>query len=620
MNDQQTSNWLATTLLAVALFAIFAGERVLGEGSLRNLCSGAGGLLMLAAIGVRVQALLRATADVRAVEVRLLVAYLGVLLGLLLYALSTDVAMDALGLAEESRSRAVAVLSVLWMAVLLVSLTALLFMELVYARMPIAASVELRRVRTAAYAGLTLALSAVFLLSVNYVVTARDVRRDVSYFKTTEPSESTRRMLSKLKTPVKAMLFYRRTDDVLAQLQPYFQSLSKLNPKFTYDIVDAALMPDLARKQRVSGNGSVLLLIGTPDAVQKAQLIKIGLELTEARPQLRKLDSLFQQNFAKLTTAERSVWLTVGHGERNSKADENPTERGEGTKVLDEVWKRLNLKANRLGVSQGLANAVPDGSGAVIVLGAREPFLAEEVQSLLGYVRKGGRLMLMLDPNVDDGLDPLLEGLGLKRLPGVLGATKNYMRRKYDASDHGIVYSNKYSSHPSVTTASRYQAEVATVMVNGAGLDKAGTNVEPKPSVTFALRSSGDFFRDLNGNFERDANEPEETANLVAAVTVREKPDAPEGRAIVIGDGEFMADKLATNNGNIMVFVDGLAWLIGNEELNAEVSSEEDIPIEHSRDKDKLWFYATTFAFPLPLLGLGVWVARRRRRSGEASA
>jgi hypothetical protein len=68
-----------------------------------------------------------------------------------------------------------------------------------------------------------------------------------------------------------------------------------------------------------------------------------------------------------------------------------------------------------------------------------------------------------------------------------------------------------------------------------------------------------------------------------------------------------------------MLFVDSLAWLIGNEELNAEVSSEEDIPIEHSRAQDKLWFYASTFAVPLPLLALSAWVARRRRRPSEAA-
>jgi hypothetical protein len=617
MNKQQTSNVLGSVLICSALLLILVGERVFGEGTLRTACSALGVLLLLSALGLRVMSWSRASGDVRGVEQRLLGAYLGVTAAMLLYALSTDVALNALGLADETRSKVNTVLTVLWPAVLLVALSATLFMELVYARMPIAASVELRRVRTAAYAGLTLALSTVFLLSINYVVTARDVRRDVSYFKTTEPSASTKRMLGKLQAPVKALLFYRKTDDVLAQLEPYFASLAKASPKFKYEVMDSALVPELARKHRVSGNGSVLLLQGEGDK-QKAQPMRVGNELTDARAQLRKLDGLFQQNFSKLAQPERSVQLTVGHGERNSKTDD--VERGEGVKVLEEVWKRLNVKTNKFGMAQGLANAVPDGSGAVLVMGAREKFLPEETESLLSYVRKGGRLLLMVDPNADDGLDPLLAGLGVARQPGTLASNKSHMRRKFDNTDRAVVFSNKYSSHPSVTTASKYQAEVATIFIGGAGLEKApAANVEPKPSVTFPLRSGADFFRDVNTNFERDSTEPEETVNLVAAVTVSEK-GGTEGRAVVIGDGDFMTDKIAGNNGNLMVFIDSLAWLIGNEELNAEVSSEEDIPIEHSRDKDKLWFYATTFAVPMPLLGLGMWVSRRRRRAGEVSS
>jgi hypothetical protein len=614
-DQQQTSNVLGSVLLCAGLMAIYIGERVFGEGSMRTASTVAGCLLVLVAFVMRGIALSRAKGDVRGVEQRLLAAYIGIAIALGLYALSTETGLNLFGLKDEARSKVNTVLTVLWPAVLSVSLSGLWFMELVYARMPVAASVELRRVRTAAYAGLTLALSLVFLLSINYVVTARDVRRDVSYFKTTEPSASTKRQLSKLETPVKALIFYRKTDDVVGQLEPYFASLAKASKKFSYQVVDAALVPDLARKHRVSGNGSVLLLKGEGDA-EKSQNIKIGDDLTDARPQLRKLDGLFQQNFSKLVQAERSVQLTVGHGERNSKADES--ERGEGTKVVDEVWKRLNLKTSKLGVSQGLANTVPDGSGVVVVMGPRDKFLPEEVQALLDYVGKGGRLMVMIDPTTEDGLDPLLAGLGLARQPGTLASNKSHMRRKYDNSDKVVVFSNKYSVHPSVTTANRYSTEIATIFVSGVGLAKAppGQVSALKPSVQFPLRSTADFFRDVNGNFERDQAEPEETANLVAAVTTTGDKGV-EGRAIVIGDGDFMTDKLAANNGNLMVFVDSLAWLIGNEELNAEVSSEEDIPIEHSRDKDKLYFYATTFAVPLPLLGLGMWVARRRRRSGE---
>ena len=57
-----------------------------------------------------------------------------------------------------------------------------------------------------------------------------------------------------------------------------------------------------------------------------------------------------------------------------------------------------------------------------------------------------------------------------------------------------------------------------------------------------------------------------------------------------------------------------------NEELNAEVSSEEDVPIEHTSEQDKIWFYATTFLVPAPIVGLGLWVSRRRRRKAEVKS
>jgi hypothetical protein len=619
MTDKQnTANALGTALLCAGLLCVFLGERVLGQDLARNIGSGLGVLLLVVACVMRVTAFNRARGDVRGVEARLLAAYAGVFAAMLLYALSTDAAAHLFKLGDEQKTHALSVLSALWPALLCVSLSALLFMELVYAGMPIAASVELRRVRTAAYAGLTLAFSVVFLLSMNYVAGARDVRKDLSYFKTTQPSAASLHMLDKLEVPVKAILFWRASDDVLQQIEPYFAQLAKHSKKFRYEVLDSAFAPELCRKHHVNGNGSVLLLQGEGDS-QKGQSISVGNELTEARTNLRKFDGLFQQNFTKLARAERAVSLTVGHGERNATNDD--TQPGEGTQVMDQVWKRLNIKSSKLGMAQGLAAAVPDTAGAVIITGPREKFIPEETQTLLNYVRKGGRLMIMLDPGADDGLDPLLAGLGLARLPGSLASEKFHVRRAHDNTDKGLIYSNKYSSHPTVTTVSRFQNEVASIFVGGVGIDRAVVqDITPKPNVTFPLRTGPGFYRDLDGDFERDANEPEETYNLVAAVTVSEKEGAPEGRVVVIGDGDFMTDKVSTNNGNVMLFVDSLAWLIGNEELNAEVSSEEDVPIEHSRDQDKIWFYATTFAVPLPLLGLAAWVGRRRRRSGEASS
>jgi hypothetical protein len=612
---RKTSTPLPSALLCIGLVAIFVAERIFAEGGVRDLIAYGGFGLLLAAVALRLKAFGDAQGDTRAVEGRLLVSYAGIGLGLIVYAASSDWGLHKLGLEGDAAAKAAAVLTSLWLAIMLVSLAATLFMELVYLRMPIAQSVELRRVRTALHAGLTLAFSAVFLLAINYVATARDVRKDVSYFRTTEPSAATRAMLEKLDKPLKVKLFFQPGSDVLSQVKPYFAALAGTK-KLYYEVLDVALAPDLAAKHKVRDNGQVLLLTGDGDA-QKGEFFRVGNELTEARPMLRKLDGTFQQTFGKLVRPERVLYLTVGHGERNAKSSELMA--ADGTAVMEEVIKRLNLKTQNLGLTTGLGSAVPADASAVLIVGPSEKFLPEEVNTLLAYVRKGGKLFVMVDPDKDVGLAPLLAGAGVELLPGTVVSDTQHMAHNHNDSDKGIIFSNKYTSHPSVTTVTRHQHEVATLFVNGGALKPATAAAEPKPKVTFPLRTGQEFWRDLNGNFQRDGAEQPEAVNLMAASTLKGTGDA-EGRAVVLGDGDFITNKIAQNNGNMLLFVDSLAWLVGNEDLSGEVSSEEDVAIEHSREKDKVWFYATTFAMPAPILLLGTVVARRRRKRAEGKS
>lgn len=656
--ERKGSTILATALMLGGLLLLLLGQRVFLTEPQHGAATYAGLLLVAVAVVLRAVAFGKARGDARGVEGRLLAAYGGVCLSLLLYALSTPLVTEALGFSNQTIEKLGGPLYVLWTAVLLLALLSILFIEIVYLRMPIPESVELRRVRTSVQAGLSLGCTIVFLLCINYVATERDVRKDVSYFRTTEPSSATRGLVSKLDKPMHVVLFYPQASDVLEQVKPYFDSLQRSNPKLSYEVTDVALTPELASKYRVRENGNVLLISGdrskpkdkaqadkpkddkddkadpakpeqkpAPKAEEaKGESFRIGNELTESRATLKKLDSTFQQTFTKLVRPERTLYLTVGHGEHNAKATEQNTE--DGTTTLNEVLRRLNLKTQDLGIAQGLGSAIPSNASAVLVVGPTQKFVAEEVESLLAYARKGGRLFLMLDPDQDTGLAPLLAGLGLEMLPGTAASAVNHMARNRNESDNGIIFSNRYSSHPTVTTVSRHQREVASVFVNGGAFKQLTVKDEPKPKVTFPLRSDPQFWRDLDGNFRRDPQESMETLNLMGAVEFAapagstkpegKKDDPNEGRAVVLGDGDFMTNKVAAFNGNLLLFVDSLAWLIGNEDLSGETSSEEDVAIPHTNERDKVWFYGCTFAIPVPIALAGVWVTRRRRRRAES--
>ena len=497
----------------------------------------------------------------------------------------------------------------------MVGLGGLLFTEQAYFRMPIEEAVEPRRVRDSAQGGVSLALALVFLFSMNYVASEQGLKWDLSYFRTTEPSQSTLRMVEGLDEPIEVVLMYPEVNEVFDQLTPYFQSVSDASAQLEVRQRDHALAASLAQQHRIRGNGFVVLLRGDGDE-QQAESFEVGLTLESARARLRRLDGSFQRAFTSLARVRRELHLTTGHDERSATgAEGDPEDRRMSD--LGGALSRSGFESQSLGIAQGLATDVPDAAPAVAVFGPRTPFRREEIGALQRYVSRGGRLLVALDPNDDHGLGPLLDSLGIGLESGIAASARNYRRLSNTLSDRGLIYSNAYSAHPIVSTARRNAARVATIFVHGGALRRVeGQELVQGLRVTFPLRSAPGFWLDQDGDWERSDAEPEAELNLIAAITVPNE-GGEEGRVVVIADADFATDLVFRNPGNGLIFGDIMQWFLGEEQIIGDTATEEDVPIEHTRDEDKLWFYATSFGAPLPLLILGIWIALRgRRRTG----
>jgi len=609
--EMRRSFWVGL-LLPLGLVLLFISERIVGGANDMIWLWRALPLTCLAAaVGWRGYSLGQAQGNQRKVETALMAATVGVLAALGLYALSTEAGVELMGLQDESAERASGALGALWVVVLVVSLTTLLFMELAYRVMPVEEAIELRRVGAAAGTGLAISLSLVFVASINFVATERDVTEDLSYLKTTRPSEQTIRMAQRVDEPVEIALFYPEVNEVLDRLRPYFDELAAASDQVTVTVRDHALSYEVAQRHRVPRNGFVVLLRGEGDG-QQAEQFEVGIELESARSRLRTLDARFQQHFAQLTTRPRSLHLTVGHREHSASPVEgdSPEER---LSELEAALTRSNIESERLGVAEGLANEVPEDTRAVAVVGPREPFLPEEAQSLLRYVQGGGRLLVFVDPDVDHGLDPLLSGLGLSIPEGVLYSERRYMRRRTGEADRSAIYSNSYGAHPTVTLANRYRSRVVSVFLRGGAIERDESDAQLEGvNVTFPLRTDAGFWLDTDGDREQSEGEATGRFNMIAAVTVPNEGDGEEGRAVIVADGDFITDQLIGNRGNAFVLMDAVNWLVGEEHVLGPTQTEEDVPIVHTRDEDEIWFYATSFGLPLPLLVVGVWLSRRK--------
>ena len=599
------SPWPSVTLVLALLF-FFVAERLLGHGSVRVVLDVMAGLGLLAVLIWR----LSLSRGLRDNARRFAWAQLGAL-GLLVLSLIAY-ALHLKAFADAADGRAPAIFYASFHLLIWTALGLIAALELSAVQMRAAAFVDWRRSRAAMLTATTLVFALGFVLAINYVAEQRPQRRDYSFGAPTSPSQATLSMVQGSDPAVHVYLFMPRGNRLLAEVLPYFEALRDAGAELT--VQDQALDPELAQKLKVTGNGYVGLLRG-----ERTGKWYLGQELDSARLRLKRMDRELRTQLAKLTVAERVVYLTTGHGER---ADRPSTKKDRPqAKVLADLLRSLNVTTRRLGMADGLAGAVPDDAALVIVFGPQSDFRTEEVQALRDYFKRGGSLWLMIDPGNLHGLQPLLDDIGVE--PGATVCNDRvFVDASHSDADHAFIVSNNFSHHDAVRNLNM-AGQRATVLFQGAAV------LKPKSArwgrQTPLLRSMSGSFVDLNGNFRFDeGSEKRALNNLIIAAEGKPAKQAKADkvqpqRVVLIGDSDCLADALMANKPNLLLGYELSAWLLGEDKLGGAVDSEEDVPIQHTRDGDAWWFYGTTFAAPILILGLGLAYVSMRRRRGRRS-
>ncbi|CAM4324944.1 ABC transporter [Corallococcus sp. ZKHCc1 1396] len=604
----------ATVAFVSGLVAVFLAERVLGVGSGRVALAALGTAVAVGATGWRGVRMLAAPPARRPAERWVLALYGVGLAALVLYFLQGDVGTALFG-APLSRSapRLAGVLAVLFPALLVCSLLPLALVEAALMAMARAPVPETGRVRSALFSGLGMAFVGVFAFAATYVATKADATWDLSYFRTARPGEATRKLVLGLNEPLQVTLFFPPANEVGEAVRQYFRDLEPQSPLLGVEALDQAVEPARGKALGVSNNGSVVLSRG-----DRKEVLTLGMDLERARGQLQRLDAEVQRRMLSVAKPRRIVYLTGGHGER---ADTRPVP-GEAARPSVSQFKELlrsqNVDVRTLTVAEGLGTEVPRDAAMVVVLGPTGELRPEEVTALHEYWAQGGRLWIGLEPD-GAGLESLLKPLGLRSLRVPLANDRVYFRTARQVSDRGNLGTASFSSHPSVTSLSALGSQAAVAFPGAVALELVSPPVAGVKLDT-SVRAHAETFADLNGDFEPQAGEVTRAWPLVVAV---ERPAAGEGkpapRAVVLADADALGDGILGNVGNAYLAVDTLRWLSGEEALSGVTTSEEDVPLQHTRAQDVAWFYATVFLAPVVVLAVGFFVTRRRGRRAPRS-
>jgi uncharacterized membrane protein YozB (DUF420 family) len=601
-----------TATLTAGLLLIWAGERVAEAGKTRLVLTSAGAAIGLAAAAWRFWRRGQVKSDAKVIEVAFSRLTMLVVVSVGLYFLLADPGAKALGHPLETDwPKLATVLAVLWPVLLACAFLPLVMMELSYASMVRAPHIEAGRVRAAMWSGLGLAFTLTFAFALQYVVSERDVKFDLAYFRTTKPGEATRKLAASLTEPIKATLFFAPVNDVGAQVEEYFNDLIRNAPMLQVERLDHALEPKRARELGVSGNGIVVVSRG-----ERKESLIVGDQLESARTQLKSLDQDVNKRLLAIAKSKRTIYLTEGHGERAEETMASDAKRPAISAIRNEL-KAQNYELRKLGLADGLANEVPKDAAAVMVMGPKEDFSELEAKSLAEYQKSGGKMFIALDPEAGSEFKALLTPLGLGFRPVLLADDVVHAKVSNTLADRAYIATRGFSSHPSVTTNGRGGFPMFTM---GAG---AIDELSPHPAelvVDFPVRTEATTWNDVNGNFnyDKDGGEARKAYGLAAAVTRRPSGSTKvedEMRVLVLGDSDAVADiVLPQAKGNAVFVIDGLKWLLGDEQLAGTTNSEVDVTVMRNREQDKLWFYGSIFLAPALVMVVGVLARRRARR------
>jgi len=321
-------------------------------------------------------------------------------------------------------------------------------------------------------------------------------------------------------------------------------------------------------------------------------------------------------------TTKKVVYFTDGHGE----ADLQDQQDAKGYASTKLALEQENYEVKSL----VLLDQIPDDASVVVMAGPERAPSEQEVQSLDGYLKRGGHLFVLVGPREGgDTLAKFLADWGVK-----LGNDIVIDRelRLFEGPSLGTKPITKvYGTHPITQNFHDYTTypETRTVEPDAAG--KKGieaTSLVKTAASSRALTKVDELFNNGTATIE----DSDRKGPLSVAVAVKAKlkdmgvqpPAAGEGkkaadeaRLVVVGTPKFADNQeLAQFRLNGDLFLNAIGWLVGQEELvSIRSRSVRASRAQLTGNQALQVFYLSVLIVPQLLIatGIGVWWRRRSR-------
>ena len=475
----------------------------------------------------------------------------------------------------------------------------------------VAALWDLRRVRSALSSRrgvfgigqsviLSLAIGTVVLA--NLVSTTVYHRFDFTGLKQFTLTAQTREVLAELDTEVEVVSFFAEPNPnmehaaEIAAINAFGFELLKeyrnYNDRLQVRREDPELRPDLARQYSVSPYGAA---VGT--VVFRSEFGQMPVY----GPQIQgEAESAFTSAILQVTgTRQRVVLFVTGHGEGSILGEYEQARRG----LRDNLFQVGELSMDQI-------TEIPLNATIVVVAGPQEPLARGEIEMLDRYLREGGRLALLLNPNPQQELRDFARAWWLTVGDGTVVDTASHVVPNVDI--------------PLVDRGRNAYGLLETYFPGVAAIVPAADVPEGVELAPIAFTTAQSWIERSRLGASDPAYDPDvDAAGPHALAALVERPvdrDAiaqmrsPVSRLAIIGDSDFATNQHFRNGNNSGMFLTMINRLGAGEEVFSV--DRKVLPVRRlilSPEEARFLNVSSVGLIPLLLIVIGAIVWWRRR-------
>jgi ABC-type uncharacterized transport system involved in gliding motility auxiliary subunit len=351
-------------------------------------------------------------------------------------------------------------------------------------------------------------------------------------------SAQSQTIVSNLKQPLEVFIFDHNINPKLANL---LQNYRDYSDKFQFKLINPEQEIGLAQKFGVQSLGEIYLQYGNKRQKLNTGNAALGETLNETR---------LTNGIAKIKRDRpNNIYLLQGHGE----ASLEPIEGGLGQSI-----KNLEDKGNHL-QSLNLASTgkIPDNADLIMIAGGTRKLLAAEVSSLQQYLKTSGNLLLLLSPNADINITPILQNWGIELDQRLIvngsgaGGVMDF--------DPAVAIVNNYGKHPitaSFGNGISLFPEARPLKI----LAKAGILSTPLAITSQQTWAESDL-RSEQITFDQTKDIPGPLYIAIASEREQPKPS----RLVIFGSSTFATNGWFEQQLNGDILLNSISWLVGED-------------------------------------------------------